>query len=375
MTDDLSLLLRREADALDVPPAPTAAILAGTRRTRRRRAGGRSLLAVTIAAAAVTAVALAPRLAGGDASRELPVAASDRLDGWAVASGHEVQLGSGRTVDVGASVKSVYYTSAGVLVRTGDSAATDAPDSTYRLIGDDGELGSFALDLGDRVPGTDPASPYLAYADATGSPDRWAIVLVDVRTGEVGATTEVDGAFTWGGWVAPPVALSDGLVYVGLDDATLAVDPFAGTVGPTSLPGSTAPTVSGGREVVGETDEPSTVVDVASGAELLTIDIGQAHSSLSPDGRYAIAIPWRTCDEDDRCTYDEPSTRVYDVTTGNSVEIPLTGYAYGWTPGGDLLRRSDGSVDVCSAATGECSSTPIDVDDAHVRLGGSSYES
>lgn len=377
MTERLSALLHAEADVLEVP-APDTAIIVGSgrrlvrHRRRLRSAVGGSLLAGVLVAAGVAIADLRDTGRGSD----LAPASAAQLDGWAVASGSTVLLGNGRTVEVPGSVKSVYYTSAGVLVRSGADSSTDAPDSTYALVDDSGGVTDFSLELGDRVPGTDPGEPYLAYADATDRPDEWNVVVRDVRTGEVETTVPVSGEFTWGGWVAPPVSLSGSHVYVGMDDATLDVDLAGGTVTESAiLPASTMPSVTGGREVVEERRQRGvSVVDVTTGEALLRLEGPDRFVTLAPGGRHAISVGWRTCTGDGRCSFDEPVAEVFDLAAGTSIEIDVSEASYGWTPRGDLLRVDGDSVDVCDPGTHECFSTPVEVDGRHLRLGGNSYE-
>lgn len=373
MTERLALLLREESDALDVPaPDPHRILAAGRARQHRRRVLGATVAATTVLGAVGLAGITSQLL--GDGSPDT-YATAPELQGWAAASGSTVELGNGRTVHVDGTVKSVYYTSAGVLVRTGRSATTDAPDSAYTLVPDDGTTSDFSLDLGDRVPGTDPDEPYLAYAEPTGDPARWDVVLRDVRSGQVAASVPVEGRFTWGGWVAPPVSLDGDRVYVGMDAATLVVDWRSGAVTTSDvLPPSRMPTVQGGRGVLENRSGGSRVVDVGTAEVLLRVADPDVIVSLAPDGRHAMALPWRTCDEDGTCTYDRPTAQVYDVDRGTHVRVDLTDASYGWTPRGDLLRVDRDSVDVCSPDTGTCRSTPVEVGGRDLRLGGTSYE-
>ncbi len=213
------------------------------------------------------------------------------------------------------------------------------------------------------------------YAEPTGDPRQWDVVVRDVRTGEVVQTVPVDGAFTWGGWVAPPVSLSGSHAYVGLDHATLDIDLDTATVSESVLPPSTMPSVQSGREVV-EDDRAGTAgaVDAQTGALLFELRQGDRLLSLSPDGRFAIAYPWRTCEESDRCTWDLPTVIVHDLATDSQREFDITDTSFGWTPDGDLLLVDDTTVDVCDAASGVCRSTPVDVDGENLRLGGTNYE-
>lgn len=378
MTERLTTLLNDEADHLDIPTPDTAAILGrgrGLRRRHRVTVAASSAAVVVLLAGGVAALVGPGSLTGNDAALD-PAAldpAAPALQGWAVGQGSTVMLGSGETVEVEGTVKSVYYTSAGVLVRTGQDASTDASDSAYSLVTDDGKVTDFTLDLGDRVPGTDPTLPYLAYADETG--DGWEVVLRDVRTGEVAAEIPFEGDFTWGGWLAPPVSLSGDHVYVGMDDATLDVEWRTGEVSESDvMPGSRMPVVSGGRTQLGDYGERHRVVDAQTGAEVLTTPASEDWMTLSPDGRYAVERSSALCDEDGDCVLDRPSVEVYDLAAGTHRSIPVPGGGIGWTPTGDLLVVDGDTVQVCDASTGSCAETPLDIDTAHLRLGGSIYE-
>ena len=378
MTERLTTLLHREADGLDVPQPDAARILGDGRRARRRQALTQGAVGVVAAVLVLVAGGVAWQVAGGAGGRhrsDLPAASNAQLEGWAVASGSTVQLGSGRTVEVGGKVKSLYYTSAGVLVRYGKGAETDAPDSTYALIDREGEVSDFRLDLGDRVPGTSPTQPYLVYADAADDRAHWNIVVRDVRSGEVVRTVPVSGAFTWGGWVAPPVSLDGDHVYVGLDTAMLDVSVTTGAISTSALPPSMMPTVDGGRTVVWSPRGAPRVLDARTGATLLQVKGGEQVVSLSPDGRFAFQHSYRTCDEHNRCSFDDPKATVHDLATGRSIVVDVSTAGYGWTPEGDLLRVTDDAVDVCDPTDGSCRSTPVEVGGENLRLGGASYES
>jgi hypothetical protein len=374
MNELLTTLLHDDADRLDVPAPPAAEVLARGRRLARRRRGGLGLAAVTAAVVVVAGVVgVGSALSQGDErlGQDLAPAADSPLSTWAVASGSKVQLGDGAVVDVEGVVKSLYYTSAGVLVRTGAGPYTDAPHSNYVLIGADGGEDSFHLELGDRAPGTDPTLPYLAYATTTDDPLEWDVVLRDVRTGEVAQRIRVHGAFTWGGWVAPPVALSGDHLYVGLDAATLDVSWRTGDVTMSRvLPESSMPVVAAGRTVV----DDSRVVDSQTGSQVARIPLrGAAMLMLSSDGGHALRLPWRNCDDQGSCIFDQPTSEVVDLATGTSVTVPL-GDGVGWTPDGALVRVSGSTVDVCDPSTGECQSTPSQIGDHDLRIGGTSYE-
>lgn len=338
--------------------------------------------AVAAGLVAVAGIGVTASLGGPAAQQQLPVdpAVAAPLDpsGWAISTGSLVTLGNGETATLPDAVKSIYYTSAGTVVRTGEVAYTDAPDSAYALVTDDGEIHSLGLELGDRAPSTDPTLPYVAYAEGRGGDDEWSVVLRDVRSGDVAATIPIEGDFTWGGWNAPPVALDGDHVYVGLDDATLDVEWRTGAVSEAEhLPASRFPTVTAGLEVLERRNgNLGSIVDVATGAVVVEdLPAGPAAASVSPDGRYALLVPWRTCDEGaDFCSYDDPTSEVIDLADGSTTTVDL-GDQVGWTPDGRLIRVTDDAIDLCLPLTGDCTSTGMTVQGGPLKVGGNSYES
>lgn len=380
MTERLSTMLHDEAFDLPVPAAPTDAILARGRRMRTRRRLG----ALAAGTAGVVAIAgLAAGITNGpDLRLAADLAAASALDpsGWAVSAGSTVYLGNGARATVPDKVKSIYYTSAGTVVRTGTVAYTDAPDSSYALLTDAGEVHSLGLQLGDRAPSTDPTLPYLAYAEKRGlrGHDDWNVVLLDVRTAQEVVSIPVEGDFTWGGWNAPPVALDGDHVYVALDEATLDVHWRTGEVGTAShLSPAFLPDVDAGHSVlIDDQANTSTVIDVATGRTLMQRSQDEGQLSLSPDGRFALLLSMATCDDDNTCTMDDPQTEVFDVATGARLTtVHLATRDFGWTPDGRLLRADGRGVELCSPQTGACEATGIRLDDGSVKVGGSSYES
>lgn len=386
MTARLSQLLHDEAHRLDIPPAPVDAIITRGRSGRRRRFVALGGIAASIAAVGGLSVATST----GDAGLQLATdpAAQTPLDpsGWAVAVGSTVHLGSGARADLPTKVKALYYTSAGVVVRTGATEYTDAPDSAYALVTDDGEVESLGLELGDRAPSTDPTLPYLAYAEDAGiGDDDWRVVLLDVRTAAAVATVPVSGDFTWGGWNAPPVQLDGDHLYVGLDDATLDVAWRTGEVAVAdALPSSRYPFVTAGLEVVEDHHgTPTEIIDAADGSVVFDLPgslssedaaTGPAAVSISPDGRHALLVPWGTCGDDGSCVYDVPDSTVLDIASGSTTTVQV-GDQMGWTPDGRLLRVDAGRIDLCSAESGSCEPTGVTIGEGSVKVGGNSYES
>ncbi len=169
MTDRLSELLHTEGDLLEVPPAPTGAIIAAGRSSRARARAGRAV-AVLAAAAVVAggvggALALTGRSGPGEPApsvvRDLSAAAAFEQQG-AFAVGRTVYFGTSgeHTAEVPADVKQLYYTAAGVLVRSGKSPWTDsAGPSDYGLVTPTATCAASASSSGTSRRTPRPASP------------------------------------------------------------------------------------------------------------------------------------------------------------------------------------------------------------------------
>jgi hypothetical protein len=378
VTERLSTLLHEEAAGLDVPAPAHLAVLARGRRLRRRRRATSGVAGLALLALVGSGAVLGVRALDHDGTRTVEPAGPAYLHGGAFAVGSTIHFGDrgDHVADVEGRVKALYYTSAGVLVRTGTDAFTDsAGPSHYDLVTPDGEVSTLDLDLGDRVPATDPDQPYLAYAQKDGS--GWAVVVRDVRTDAERSRTHLDGAFTWGGWEAPPVSLSGDSVYVGLDDGAPAVDWRTGEVTTAALPGrSSAPTVAGGHTVVADRREVR-VIDVATGDILLSVPNRHfPYVDLSPDGRYAKVVL-----QDDPAEIERPylgeqdGFLVQDLATGERATVESPAFSEGWTPDGHLLRVGRRSVTTCAPMSGQCETTTGELGGGRIKLGGLSYES
>lgn len=377
MTERLTTLLREEAGDLRAPATPTAAILASGHRLRRRRrvleVAGAGALALVLAGG--TALALG---GGGDDERDgraIDPATTAYLDHGAFATGSTVHLtGAGPigSVDVGEPVKVLYYTSAGLLVRSGATPWTDDPGpSHYSLVTPDGSLRVLDLDLGDRVPATDPDQPVMAYAEAAGD-GTWDVVVRDVARDEEVSRTTVRGEFGWGGWEAPPVELDGDLVYVGLDGPPAVVDwrEEAVVETPEGLDPSSVPSVAGGltvRSGRGTID----VVDVATGDVVFsTPDGGYPYIDLSPDGRFAKVVQQ---DESEGEGFD-----VVDLASGEVSTVDRAPWDLGWTPAGNLVSvdLEAGELTTCTPDGGSCTTDPISGPTrGELKLAGLAYES
>lgn len=382
MTERLSTLLHDEAHDLAIPDAPTGAILtAGRRRVRRRRTA-----VVSIAAAAVITGGALVHVAGAGARTPVvldPATAPAATD-WAVAQGSVVHLGTGATVKVPGQIKSMYYTSAGTLLRFGASPYTDGPHtsgSSYWLARPDGTLTDLRFSLNDRVPGSDPSLPYLAYADKGADDEHWMLVIRDVRDGSTVREIPFRGTSTWNGWAAPPVSLSGDHAYIGVDGTLLDVRWRTGQVEETTV-SEHMPETRGGREIVSNDAQGTIqVVDLASGAVLKTItydpSVGvERYPQLSTDGTHLALLPYAMCTDDGSCSYEGRSARIIDLATGASRTTSLEYGAFGWTATGRLLVVDGASVKSCDPDTMACTSTPVTLDGTGpIRVSGNNNES
>lgn len=340
MTERLTTLFHEEASAIEVPLPPADAVLSRGHELRRKR---RTVTAVLGAAAAVVLVGASLTVAAtlrGDSQVEpadLPDdAAYQQLGAWA--RGDEVHVGNAAAVVP--AVTDLHYTSLGALAlsRTEGSATLVSPDGTARELDYDG--------MADGAV-TDPATPFVAYADAVTS-DTWKLVVVDIGTGEemyVGAPGQRQSQ------VATVTNLAgDVVTYIGPDGLT-SVDWRTGADVPLPRRGFYSMYTAGGQRYVTGDEDGWLVRDRDDESVLLDVPYGQDgrydESSLSPDGAW-LSVSTRQ------------GMRVYEVATGDHVDLidDRDVNDYGWTPDGHLVGKrypsAASEVEVCDPATGTC---------------------
>lgn len=381
MVDRLHDLMHAEADGLDIPDPPMAAILGDGRRAGRGRRVVPTLGAVA-AAAAVAVLMVVPR--SGDGPGDPTVAVHERngstftaaqttaaktayARSGAFAAGSQVFFGDfAEGVEIeDPAVRGLYYTSAGVLVRHGKDHAMDGstPDA-YSLVGIDGSVTGLGIELGDVSPSTDPSQPYLAYA-REGIDTDWEVVVLDLRDGKAAAVVPVEGDFSWGGWDAPPVALSGDRVYVSLDDETVAVSWRTGESATAGAPGSSYPAIEADRFLQVENDVSGDelnatvrVLDALTGEVLLELPgVGDRFASLSPDGRSVMVLPYLLVDDDGQVAPIENAV-LHGVDGNRSVDLPASPPGgYGWSPDGAAISVGPDGLTRCS--WDGCSTVPV----------------
>jgi hypothetical protein len=343
MTERLNQLLRDEADHLDIPPVAADGALTRGRSLRRRR----SVAMVGAAGVVLAMVAGATWLAAGGNDGEVIDPAGPTSSELAFAIGNNVYLDGGAvraTID-DASVKSLYYTSAGVLVRHGNNPDSDGGGpQRFSLITPDGAVKPISVVTEETVHSTDASQPFLAYAETTsGSTD---VVVWNLETNSEEARVTLPGGLSWGGWSAPPVSLSGDIVYVGTSDTARAVNWRTGDITETAAVPAGFPQVFGGRA-----ESDGRVVDVATGETLLQIEGDDSYLVLSPDGRFAMAN-----------TYDgDQPVRVYDIASKAHVDINGAPRGYGWSADGQVFTVDGHELTTCSPTTGDCETTDVDL--------------
>ena len=341
MTERLRELLGAEAGALDIPAPPAGAVLRQGRGLRRRN---RVITGAAGLAAAVVVGGSALVVTGGGDKSAAPDPASPPISGNAVFSyGNQVFYdGPTHRAEIqDTAVKSLYYTSAGVVVRHGDNPYSDGGGpQRFSLVTPDGTVHRLGLETEETVHASDLDQPYIAYGEAVDG--ELFVVVHDVVADEevarvpVGPTKE-----TWF-----PVAIDGDTVYVqnGYDGRSFAVDWRAGDI--EAWDREDVWQIAGGHAGTEVEGRPA-VIDAASG-ETVVLGEGGGYFDLSPDGRYAQLV-----DEEETEGFE-----VYDVASGTAVTLPGNPFDYGWTAGGDLFQVTKGEVRTCDTATGECTAEP-----------------
>ncbi len=365
MTERLSVLLREETDALDVPPAPTVAILARGRGLRRRHRWTRAVAVAAVAAVVVAGSATGAHRFRADDSIDPTRATEAFVSEGAFAVGRDLYIGDEqlRWPD---AIKALYYTSAGVVVRSGSSENTNDGVSTYTLVSPTGEKSLVHADSSDRIPGFEPDGTNFAYSDQ--STGQLVVVVHDVVTDrELARVTVLDHPVETG-WDAPPVSIDGDVVWVRTNPGWTQVNWRTGEV--LAVP-DTQDTfeIQNGRYAV----QGSSVWEIRSMADQSKVGnvrmLQGWYAFFSPDGRYMRSFPNDTMNTDER-----PDSYVHDVSDGTRFNHADAGYDIGWTPDGHLLVLDGQTVRTCEPMSDACSVRAFD-GSGSVKLGGAPYES
>ena len=365
MTERLSVLLREEAGSLDIPPAATGAILARGRGLRRRQRWTRAVAVTAAAAVIVVGSATGAHRFRADDSIDPTRAAEAFASQGAFAVGHELYLGDQR-IHWDDAIKALYYTSAGVVVRSGSSEDTNDGISTYTLVSPTGEKSLVHADSSNRIPGFEPDGTNFAYSDQ--SDGQLVVVVHDVVTDrELARVTVLDHPVETG-WDAPPVSIDGDIVWVRTDPGWTQVNWRTGEI--RQVP-DTADTfeLQNGRYAVqrGRVWEIRAMADEATVGEVRMLKGWYAF--FSPDGRFMRSFPNGVRDAPQM-----PSAYVHDVEAGTTFEHAGAGYELGWTPDGHLLVLDGETVRACEPMSDACSVRAFD-GSGSVKLGGAPYES
>lgn len=347
---DLHDLLTREAQGLDVPAPPAGDVISRGKAVRRRQrllAGGATLaMAVVVGGAATLALGGtddATDAAGVPASMVGPVFSVDTT----VYYGDQLDSA---TIDDKA-IKSLFYTSAGVVVRHGDNSASDGGgEQRFSLVEPDGSVTRLGLVTEEAVHASDSGQPYIAYGENVDG--TLQVVLYDVAEDREAA--RVDVGPTSDDWF--PVSVDGDTVFVmnGHEGGVEVVDWRTGEVTGSDVLSSVWE-ARGGYLGDYEGDVP-VVRDGRTGEVVLSGPAGGGYFEVSPDGRYAGLV-----DEEDEMGGETSAYVVYEIATGSSVAIDGYAFDFGWTPDGDLFKVEDDLVTTCDTATGDCTETEIDL--------------
>jgi hypothetical protein len=366
MTERLSVLLREEADALDVPPAATVTILARGRGLRRRHRWTRSAAIVAAAAVVVAGSATGAHRFRADDPIDPARAAEAFASEGAFAVGRDLYVGD-LQIRWPEAIKALYYTSAGVVVRSGGSSDTNVGRSHYELVTPTGERSTVDVQMGSRIAGFEPDSTRFAYA--TQDEGRLEVVVHDVVSDEELARITVLDHPVETGWEAPQVSIDGDLVWVQTYPGWTEVNWRTGDVHQVPDTHETSE-VRNGRYAV-QRGQVWTVRAMADQSVVGEVNLLEGwYAFFSPDGRFMRSFP-----NDVKEVDETPSAYVHDVVAGTAVEYPYAGdYEFGWTPDGRLMMLAGKTVRVCEAVAGACTVRAFD-GSGSVKLGGAPYES
>lgn len=352
MTERLRDLLDHEAEGVDVPTPPAVDVVRRARGLRRRRrvaAGGAALAVVVIAGAAALALT-------SDGGPEAPDPADPTNSAPAYAIGNTIYYGDEVVAVDDKAVKSLYYTSAGILVRHGNNSYSDGGGpQRFSLVTDDGAVQPVGVETEETVHNTDPGQPYVVYGERVAGVVN--LVVHDVESDDEAARVPLPDAT--GSWF--PVALAGNTAYLQSGDDVYAVEWSTGEIAHSDVIPHVLD-VAGGHALVHKRNGGASVIATVSGEEVASTS---GDAMLSPDGRHLQSTTVEALSEQ----VEDPSdvrgtTTVLDVDTGEEATLDHSQpWGWAWTASGDLFTIDEESAELvtCSATTGDCESTPVDL--------------
>ena len=228
------------------------------------------------------------------------------------------------------SIKALYYTSAGVMIRSGESSDTNEGASQYALVTPTGERSAVHVTMGDRIRASSRTAPGSPTPTRTTAGSRWWCTT----SSPTGARPDHRAR--------PPRGVRLG-GSAGRDRRRPGVGEQRPGLDPRRL-------ATGELQEVPETDDTSeiqngsyaiqrgNVWEIRSMADDSTVGevtmLKGWYAFFSPDGRLMNSFP-----NDVTEVRDTWPAYVHDVASGTSFEYPDGGDDIGWTPDGHLSSR------------------------------------
>lgn len=352
MPEQISTLMHRSVDDVEVPPADALRIAGRGRALRTRRR-----ITTVVAAAATVAVLGVGGVVVGDAldgsPRGADVAQHDRgdstaadgtYDAWgAHAGGDQVTVGR-TTVTLDAAPWFLAQTSVGVVAQL--AGPDDEP--SFVLVRPDGTTRPLSIPSTTTTIDGDPTAPTVGWIEL--GTDEGTVHVWDVATDREVAAVRLDlpGATpTLGRQYLQPVQLDGPTVYVGTGTGSaLRVSWHSGAVvevprGPVAVRAGTGVAYDGDRWYV---------TDAATGHVRWSLGRDVQTATLSPDGAWVFYVDTR-----DQLSYVVPAAG------GARIEVADLGADSTWTRDGHLIGPGTGEYTVRRCATdGTCEERPVD---------------
>lgn len=377
MTDQLSRLMHEEVDDLTVPQPSAQRILARGRQARRRRTQIRSAgLAGLVAVICVGVLGIRyvhdERRLDGDvriAETSRAMASYTSEGAWAI--GNELVLGANR-FDWHEPIKALHYTSAGVVIQSGENPDRDEGGSNYALVTPTGEWSTIDVALDDQIAGFETTSTRFAYAEPVD--DGFDLVVHDAASDEEVARTSIDLDATTIGWRAPPAAIHGDHVWVRGDTGWQSWNWSTGAI--ERVPDTTETYEIAGGVYADWADRTRWLIRSTETTDLIReLELRDGwYGFFSPDGRYLRAFP------NEKGHQSLTDFEFFSIATGDAWQLTDVVDTHervdlGWSPDGHVLELLDDTLSLCDPDTGACEELAADIGSGTVRLGGEPYGS